>query len=240
MKIKNILVGVSVALLATVSADAQGTFQNLNFEQANPVIVLGSPYYPYAVTSASSLPYWTVSYGDVQQTQILYNAPSAGATQVMLTGPDHYPGFAPIDGNYSVVLQGGITASAASISQTGLIPAGTQSLLFEAEPPQGFVAGPLEVMVGAQRVPFTEVGTGPNYTLYGANISAWAGQTEQLTFSALQDSQVNNWIIDDISFSPTAVPEPSPLVLTGGGALVFALYRRFAPKSQSETQTLGD
>ena len=86
-------------------------------------------------------------------------------------------------------------------------------------------------MVGSQTVPFTAVGTGPNYTLYAANIAAWAGDTEALTFSALQASGgLNNWTIDDILFSPNAVPEPSPLALTGIVGLLFALYRRFAPK----------
>jgi hypothetical protein len=80
---------------------------------------------------------------------------------------------------------------------------------------------------------FFEVAVGPNYTLYGANISAWAGDTEQLSFSALEDttSGLNNWEINDISFSPTvATPEPNTLVLTGIGSLLFTLYRRFAPK----------
>jgi hypothetical protein len=131
----------------------------------------------------------------------------------------------PIDGKYSVLLTG--TGATASISQTGLVPVGTQSLLFEANAGNGTLA----VLVGNQTVPITAVGTGPNYTLYGANLSAWAGQTEPLTFSALQfNSGLNSWVIDDISFSPTTIPEPSPIILTGVGALVFALYRRFAPK----------
>jgi hypothetical protein len=32
--------------------------------------------------------------------------------------------------------------------------------------------------------------------------------------------------LDDITFSPGAVPEPSALALTGIGGLLFALYRR--------------
>jgi hypothetical protein len=43
---------------------------------------------------------------------------------------------------------------------------------------------------------------------------------------------LNNWTLDDISFSTTSIPEASPLVLTGVGGLLFALYRRFAPKRQ--------
>jgi hypothetical protein len=197
-------------LFASFRMRAQGTFQNLNFEQANPVIVVGSPYYPYEVTAASALPYWTVSYGGVQQSQILFNDSGAGGTLVDLVGTGAVYAPQPIDGNYSVYLQGGGTASAASISQSGTIPSGTQSLLFEAEPGHGT----LDVFVGTQMVPFMALATGANYTLYGANISAWAGQTEQLTFSALEDLSVdNNWEVDDISFSPSAVPEPGTLAL---------------------------
>jgi hypothetical protein len=218
------------SFFVVMSSSAQETFQNLNFEQAMPVIVpmAGNPYYPYAVTAASALPDWTVSYGGVQQTQITENAPSAGSTWVVLIGPgstgtapgSDYP-LAAIDGNYSVLLQGGLTASSASISQMALIPAMTQSLLFEADPG----SGPLTISIGGENVPFAAVGTGPNYTLYSAHISAWAGNDEALTFSALESDGLNNWLIDDISFSP--VPEASPILLTGIGGLAIAIYRRF-------------
>lgn len=204
---------------------AQGqSFQNLNFEQANPVIVAGSPYYPYGVTAASALPGWTVALGGVSQTQITEDDPSLGSSWVSLVGPGDLYG-SPIDGNYSVLLQGGGPAPSASISQTGLIPVGMQSVLFEAQPG----AGTLDVLIGNQDVPFFAIGSGPNYILYGGNVSAWSGQTESLTFSALQYSGgLNDWEIDDISFSQTAItPEPSSFLLTSMGGVLFALHRRF-------------
>jgi len=215
-------------MLAAVPAQAQGTFQNLNFEWANPVISPGAPF--YHATAASALPYWTAALGGVEQTQVLYNGGSGGAPEVVLLGPPPPTApFNPIDGYYSVLLTGSASASIPSISQTGLIPAGTQSLLFEAESGPG--NGILEVQIGTQTIAFAPLATEPNYTVYGASISAWAGQREQLTFTALQDNTaLNNWEIDDISFSTQAVPEPSPLALTGVGALLFALYRHFAPK----------
>jgi hypothetical protein len=231
MKIEKQIVGFSVALLAMLSAQAQGTFQNLNFEQADPMSA-GNPANPYAVTATTALPYWTVTIGGAQQTQVTYNAGSLGAPVVVLLGPPPpAPAFNPIDGNYSVLLTGSFSASVPSISQTGTIPAGTQSLLFEAEPGVSPPTGALELQIGTQSVTFSAVGMGPNYTLYGANISAWAGQTESLTFSASETSSgLNNWELDDISFSTTAIPEPSPLALTGVGAVLLALYRRFVPK----------
>jgi hypothetical protein len=227
MKIEKLIPRLSVVFFAVLSAKAQGTFQNLNFEQADPVIVVGSPSNPYEVTAASALPDWTVTIGGVQQTQMSENSPSLGGPLVMLAGPGDAFGFPPIDGNYSVLLQGTFSSSLPAISQTGLIPAGTQSLYFEADPG---ITG-LNVLIGGQTVPFGPVGGGANYTLYGANISAWAGQTEQLTFAAQESTMgLNNWELDDISFSTQSVPEPSPLMLTGVGAFVFALYRRYAPK----------
>ena len=119
-----------------------------------------------------------------------------------------------------------------SISQTGVIPAGTQSLQFEGF--QFFAdGGQLQVSVGSQTISVVQIGTGPNYALYGANISAWAGQTETISFTAglaPLPYTVNNWEVDDISFSPNAVPEPSPLIFMGIGGLILAGYRRFAPK----------
>jgi hypothetical protein len=51
-----------------------------------------------------------------------------------------------------------------------------------------------------------------------------------LEFTADFNGSFNFVVLDDIAFSTQAIPEPSPLALTGVGALVFALYRRFAPK----------
>jgi hypothetical protein len=231
----NSLISISfcaATMLSFLSAQAQGTFQNLNFEQANIVPIVGNPNYPYAVSVADALPDWTVNYGSVQQTVILYNdVELGGETQVTLYAQG-YPGYVGpiIDGNFSVLLQGGEVngvPAAASINQTGQIPSGSQSLLFDLG---NGPLGPPEVFVGTHELSLFALGGGmgstANYTVYGANISAWAGYTEQLTFS----SPGGNYLIDDISFSTQSIPEPNPLVLTGLGGLVFALYRRFAPK----------
>jgi hypothetical protein len=212
----------SVVLIAALSAQAQGTFQNLDFEQAAPVSA-NDPEDPDAVTAASALPYWTATIGGVQQTEIDYGGISGGATEVTLIGPatPYYEATA-IDGNYSILLQA--FAATASISQTGLIPAGTQSLLFEVS----HGGGPDDLLVGTQIVPYYYVASGPNYTLVGANISAWAGDTEQLTFSALPYSSPNNWVIDDISFSPNPLPEPNIVALTTIGGLLLGVRKWLA------------
>jgi hypothetical protein len=205
-------------LWCVVMAKAQGTFQNLNFELANP----GSLTFAASIPVTSALSDWTVTIGGVQQTDVGYNAFSTGASAVSLIGPG---GPTPaIDGNFSVLLTG--SSSTVSISQTGLIPAGTKSLFFDAE--QGFGAGAggeLEVLIGTQAVAVTLVASESTYALYGANGSGWAGDTEGLTFSALEaTSGLNNWTIDDISFSPQAVPEPNTLELIFTGGMMFGLY----------------
>ncbi|MGD0816601.1 MAG: hypothetical protein ABSA83_23670 [Verrucomicrobiota bacterium] len=223
---------ISFALLSNGAVlNAQGTFQDLNFEEANLTPIAGSPYYPYAVTVANALPGWTVDYGDVQQTQILYNNPSTGSTAVTLLANGYGP---PIDGNFSVLLQGGVvsgTPTAASISQTGMIPATAEYLTFEVGMNYGG-SGTLDVSIGAQNIPLLALGTGPNYSLYGGNIPAWEdNQSEQLTISAPGLS--GNWEIDDIYFSTNVVasPEPSMVALSAMGGLLFGARKWFARRS---------
>lgn len=218
----------------TMAGFSQGSFQNLNFEEANPVAA-GNGYY----STASSLPGWQVFYGTTPISTIpVVTYPGGG--DLSLTSAQLVTGASAIDGSDSVCLLGGVvenfgpggsslTPEAASISQTGLIPSGSQSLLFKAA---SFGNGPLTVDIGGQSISFAALGGGPSYTLYGANISAWAGQTETLTFSASPGvPSISNWELDDISFSPNSVvPEPNLLGLTAVGGIIFALNRRFGPR----------
>ena len=51
----SLFVGLATAFLGELSAGAQGTFENLDFEMATPISA-GSPYNPEAVTVASAVP----------------------------------------------------------------------------------------------------------------------------------------------------------------------------------------
>jgi len=206
-----------------LSAAGQGTFQNLDFERANLDPSSSAVNVPLAI----ALPGWSVYYGAAQQTAIDYNDISEGSTRVTLVSSASQT-FPAIDGDFSVLLQGGVTAAAASISQIGVIPSDAQSLLFKAQLGPQLGPGKLIVSVGGQNVLFDALGTSADFTLYGASVSAWAGSSEQLTFSALDGYGANNWLVDDITFSTQAVPEPSPLILAGFGGLMFLLRRRFA------------
>jgi hypothetical protein len=217
----------AVAILAWPCASpGQGTFQNLNFESGNP----GAIIFSASVPTSSALPGWTAEINGVSQTDVGYNyfpPGPEGPAGVSLIGPDG--AWPPLDGSYSVLLTGG--NGSASISQTGQMPNQAQSLTFEvAEGLEG--GGSLAVLVGGQPLSFSALATEPNYTVYGANISAWAGKTENLTFDASPGIPLTYWEIDDITFSPATAPEPASLALTAIGGVTVALYRlyrRFRP-----------
>jgi hypothetical protein len=225
-------------LLAAIPAQAQGTFQNLNFESAN-LTPIPSGQDGGEVPISSALPGWSGDIGDTPVTQVLQNNYTLGQAGIDIFGPNWNsadPGI--IDGNYTVFLQagqapGGIATDNASLWQDGTIPANTESLVLKAwsfrpNAPfsvsfNGNVLSPFALSTG-------QSASGQNYTLYGYNIAAYAGQTGQLELTA-PFGTTPSWVeFDDISFSTQTVPEPSPLALTGVGALLFALCRRFAPK----------
>jgi len=69
---------------------------------------------------------------------------------------------------------------------------------------------------------------GPNYTLFGGNISQFTGHTVELRI-ATQQTPANLWYsssLDDIVFSSTAIPEPQVLALLPLGVLMFWWLRR--------------
>jgi hypothetical protein len=223
-------------IFAVLSAQAQGTFQNLNFESAS---IPSSTPIPSFVPIGEALPAWNAELINTStsvatpQTQAVYDGVSTGGAVISLID-DNSPYRGPIEGNYSVFLFGGGNPAviSVSISQTGLIPAGTESLLMDAWISPN--ASPV-VAIDGQPVTMFPLQTFANYTLYGGNISSFSGQTATLSFTdpppAIQEP--SQFLLDNISFSPAAVvPEPSPLALTGFGGLLFALYRRFAPKRQ--------
>jgi hypothetical protein len=210
----------AIAIFAcSYPVSGQGTFDNLDFESGNP----GSITFSSSVPVSSVLPDWTATIDGVQQTDVGYNyfppGPS-GPAGVSLIGPGG--AWPALDGTYSVLLTGG--TGEASISQTAVIPMEAQSLTFEVE--EGLEGrGSLAVSIGGQSLSLLPLATEPNYTLYGTDISAWAGAREDLTFEASAGFPLTYWEIDDISFSPTAVPEPTPIALTGIGGIALALSR---------------
>jgi hypothetical protein len=132
------------------------------------------------------------------------------------------PAFKPLQGMYSAFLFGGGPAglTSATISQTGLVPAGTESLLFDA-----YVSGAsFIVTLGGQAINMTALQTFSNYSLYGGNIpTTLAGQTETLSFTEPPPIGVppSFFELDNIQFSNSFVPEPSTLSLFVLGAVLL-------------------
>jgi hypothetical protein len=219
--VKNTLV-ITFLIFGSWHCFPQG-FVNLNFENAIITPDPSSPYFPNAVYASNAIPRWTAT-GFIGPTDILYNSASLGSTSVSILGTNGFP--PALDGNFSVDLYGGGTATSASISQTAIVPASAQSILFEAQNLGGVLGGTLLVSLGGQNISFSAISTGSNYTLYGGNIpSAFDNQSEQLMFSALEGGN-NAWNIDDIQFSSSAVPEPNEFALTALGALLLGFRRR--------------
>jgi hypothetical protein len=222
---KTHLIKSTAAVLLLLSAGDEGLsqgFVNLDFESARIIPITGDPY---VIATTNALPGWDVSIGSSQVSQITYNDPSVGSTWVSLYAANGQN----INGSYSVLLQGGLTASSASISQTALTPVAAESILFKAQysGPPGL--GILLVSLDGQNIPFFSISNGPNYTLYGGDVSSFAGQKAKLTFAAPKLSRDNDWNIDDIQFSNQTIPEPGVFALSTLGALLLgwrALGRR--------------
>jgi len=213
---------------ALISARAQGSFQNLDFESA----LIDQAQTPGFVSVSEALPGWTVYVSTNQQATVLYGAVGHGGTLVDLLGVNGSSltdGYRSIDGGFSVMLQGGVIGGAvlypapASILQAGLVPATSRSILFKAQTEVGTFA----VSLDGINIPYVSLSNGPNYTMFAGDVSTFAGRTAELQFSLsrLPGTDYSNWNLDSIMFSDMAIPEPSVLCFSALGA--FLLIWRF-------------
>src|SRR5208282_1247886 len=134
----------------------------------------------------------------------MYNDRTLDDAAVTLQGTNS-SSLTPIQGNFTMLLLGASAFApqqSAAIGQTGQVSLTAQSLIF-----WGFV-GQNDVSFAGQSLSLVVISNTANYNIYGADISAFAGQTGQLLFTAFpQDGD----IIDNIQFSSSAIPEPSAL-----------------------------
>jgi hypothetical protein len=212
-------------LLAASSALGQGTFQNFDFESA----LIDQTHPPGFVSAMDALPSWTPFISTNQQTQIGFNSQCTGGTCIWLLGTNgsDVSSLKSIDGGFSLLLQGGVSGgavlypTAASIRQNGFVPSSAQSILFKA---QHDTSGALSVSLEGIDIPFVALSNSPNYTLYGGDISAFAGQTALLEFSVSRfpGFDYSDWLIDSIQFSAQQIPEPNILTLFALGTVLLA------------------
>lgn len=228
MKIITIVVLVSVL---TVRAEG-AAFQNVDFESASLVPIPGDV--ASRVYFDQAFPAWRGYVGSVSETAALTNTIFLCCSAVTLSGPGQIPDLL-IDGSYSALLHAAIDPYGdpgnprpgdTAIAQTGLVPVGTQSLLFKAR----ILGVGGTVTLGGEPLSLTPVSTGSNYILYGADISAWAGEEAELRFTALGGPNTaaggSIFVFDSIEFSTTPIPEPSGLALFAVAGLFALCWRR--------------
>lgn len=224
-----ILVFAMILLAGVRESHSQG-FVNLNFESAN---VSGySPGTFNVIPTATAFPGWTALYFTTSTTniapQVSYDVLPLGSAAISIgdTNLAQY-GFGPLTGLYSAFLFG-VGGTSSGLSQSGLVPTGTESLLINVSDVTGVAGGSFVVMLGGQIINMIALQSFSNHTLYGGNVASFAGQVAPLTLVAPPVGNPfapNGWAFDSITFSSSPVPEPGTLVLVGLGGLLLGLRR---------------
>jgi hypothetical protein len=226
-RIKNLI----LLILGLAQHGYTQSFINLNFESATLIPSGG------AVQFAQAFPGWIGTVGGVQQTIALSNnvyLDTSGISIITQGWINHFGNGGLIQGNYTAILQAGygpgLVPADTSLSQTGLVPTNAQSLQFKAyqETDGSTTPIPFSVMLGGQALSLFSLFNGANYTLYGADISSFAGLTVPLAFTVFAENpHVDDQYLylDSIQFSTQSVPEPSSLALGALGALLFGFRR---------------
>ena len=235
MKLRRSLLLASCLVCACASAPAQGTFQNLAFESAKLVPLSGGLY-----DFNQAFPGWAGYIAGVPTGVGDYNNLNLDGAGFSIIDSNYSNGLGLpsglIQGMYTAVLMGGISGlnqpSDATLAQTSLVPVTAQSLQFKAQFVGFSPSASFNVTLDGTTLSLIPLASGTNYTLYGADISAWAGQTADLAFTAIAERPHFNadyLFLDAIQFSDQRTPEPGVLSLSFLGALVLgwrALRRR--------------
>ncbi len=155
------------------------------------------------------------------------------AAGVALEGTDYWT--PAIQGNFSIFLLGGTVYSApygtngAGIGQTAQISPTAQSITY-----WGASGNSLQISFAGQMLLFKAMSADGNHTVYGADISAYAGQTGELLFHA--PWATGGGLVDNIQFSDQPIPEPRAVSMFAVGGMIFAW--RFVRKQLSGKEVL--
>jgi hypothetical protein len=216
----------AVALTGTRAAP----FQNLDFESATFVPIPNDPH--DRVYLSSALPYWTGYIGADQTNAVLHNNFFLGSSGISIQGPTNSY-FPILEGSLTPMLQAGTdrlgNPTPVALSQTGLVPLDARSLFFRARASTFGGPNPFVVTLDGETLSMMPIAvSGDLYTLYGGDVSAYAGQTLELRFTALPFTSAGyNFFLDAIEFSPNPVPEPSTFALLAiAGAFGWFYWRR--------------
>jgi hypothetical protein len=219
---------VPAVILASVTSGFTQAFTNLNFESAN--IPAGTQVAGF-IPATSGLPGWTTyatspGSGSNSISQIFYDLVSTGGAGISVNDSNapFSSSYGPISGKYSAYLfseNDGNALYGVGISQRGLVPFGTESLQVQV----GFASSPFVITLGGQTIDMVPEHAFSNYTLYGGDISAFAGKIETLTFAETipSDGAFSPGILslDNIVFSTSPTPEPGTCGLFLGGMVLL-------------------
>lgn len=204
-------------LIMVATSTALAEYQNLDFESANMQQYPSPEGEPIPISDA--FPGWKAYYREDQTSYVSYDTSGLDASYISIfdNKSHYYPLISSIDGEYSASLDA--LRSPIAIAQTGTIPLRSLSVSFLLRNNR---EGSLVLTFDGHVLPYVKTWSEPTFDVCAADISAFAGQTGELRFT-----ENSGWnVIDDIQFSPDAVPEPGTIALFGMGAL--ALMGRMA------------
>jgi hypothetical protein len=221
----------SLLALGASTLCGQSNFQDLNFESVT-VVPVPDPY--GRVSLSAAMPGWLGFSGTTPLDRVNYNSQFLDSTGIAILNANTFWG-GPIQG-YTALLQAGADLCCADLNiradvglaQTGTIPADSHSIQFAGR--MGFtdLNSRFTASFGGQPLALVQTGTMADYGLYGADVSAFAGQTGELRFmvsAGTSGTGMRNIFLDSIQFSPMPVPEPGALAVLAPGAAVFLLWR---------------
>ncbi len=217
---KATMIRLVALLLCDFQTSAQGTFQNLNFEDSALPRRWQPDYYP----ASQVLPGWTLfrDHTAVTDSLIGVDAFPLGPGFIALVSSQNFPGRA--EGLFSMALsnnQNPLTGAESpnGIGQIGEVPLGSKSLrflnYFDVVPPVVEINGSVQPVYFDPEIPMRSA----------VDVSSFAGQTVDLRFYSRSRAST---IIDTIAFSTLSVPEPSTWTLTIFGSIT--LLRKWGSK----------
>jgi hypothetical protein len=194
---------------------------NLDFELAN-VPPTGLNEYGSFVSFSDAFPGWSGVAGDANLPNAFYNNYTAGSAYIDILGPGWDASKGIIEGGYTAVLQTGNSPSGpvnSSLFQNGMIPETSRSIIIKV------IGVDFGISFGGENVPLFQLQTGPNYGLFGGDITRFAGLVGELRVSAFSTPKNPGHAVyvDSIQFSPEVVPEPSVSTLLFGGCGVLSV-----------------
>jgi hypothetical protein len=212
MKLRIVILGI-LFCVDSLSLKAQG-YINLGFESVTLVD-----------SSTARIDGWSTfgfPYGDPTVAALNNFALDAPLASVHGTNS---PIVYPIQGRYTVLLQGGTPSgglvyntNGASVYQNNQIPVTARSLTYLGN-------GYLQVSFSGQRLTPVRLGpdtnstwSGLTYNLWGIDVSAFAGQSGELRFTAPWQSLS---LLDRVQFTSGSIPEPKAISIYLAAGLIW-------------------